>query len=341
MKNLKIIMLMLSLSILLTACAGRTSQVSNGDKLEELHKIKISTINTIIWAPVFIAESEGFFKKNGLDVEFTTPGGPKGFQAMHSGDVEFSMLSQEPLLIAQEQGMKSKIVSSMIKTRLYGLVSKKNITNIQQLKGKKIYASNPASAPYVFVGNVLKKNGLDLLKDVQYINVADTNAGLQAFIVGEVDAAYINIPEMYYLKDLEYNILADTTTAEGSDKYLGSADFPATILCATDKYIEENPEITQKVVTSIAEAQKWISEHSSEEIAKSLKPVIGQIDEEILKEQIDAVHDKFSLDSMITEEGQQSIINMLVDAGVIETQIPYDEVIDMTFVIEANKQLGL
>lgn len=341
MKNIKFIMLLIALSILLTACAGGQAQVSNEEKTEELHKIKISTINSIIWAPVFIAESEGFFEKNGLDVEFTTPGGPKGFQAMHAGDVEFSMLSQEPLLIAQEQGMKSKIISSMIETRLYGLVSKKDITEIQQLKGKKVYASNPASAPYVFVDNVLKKDGLDPLKDLQYVNAADTNAGLQAFIAGEVDAAYINIPDLNVIKDLEYNILADTTTAEGSDKYLGSSDFPATILCTSDKYIEENPEIVQKVVTSIAEAQKWISENSSEEIAKSLKPVIGQIDKEILKGQVDIVRDKFSLDSMITEEGQQTIIDMLVDAGVIGTQIPYDEVIDMTFVIEANKQLGL
>lgn len=341
MKNIKFIMVLVAISILLTACAGGGAQVSKEDKPEELHKIKISAINTVSWAPVFIAETEGFFEKNGLDVEFTTPGGPKGFQAMHAGDVEFSMLSQEPLLIAQEQGLKSKIVSSMLETRVYGIVSKKDITEIEQLKEKKVFASNPGSAPYVFVDNVLRKDGIDPLKDVEYINMADQNAGLQAFANGELDAAFLNVTNLPVLKDFEYNILADTTTPEGSKKYLGAVEFPGEMLCTTEKYVEENPEIVQKVITSISEAQIWISENSSEDIAKSLKPVFGQFEEQVLKEQIDIVRNKFSLDSMVTEEGQQAVVDMLIDAGVIGTQIPYDDVIDMTFVIEANKQLGL
>lgn len=92
MKKIRISILILALSILLTACAGGKAPVSNEEKPEELHKIKISAINTVTWSPVFIAKTEGFFEKNGLDVEFTTPGGPKGFQAMHAGDVEFFML---------------------------------------------------------------------------------------------------------------------------------------------------------------------------------------------------------------------------------------------------------
>ena len=337
MKNLRIIMLILSLSILLSACSLGVSQVANEEKREELHKVKISAINTVSWSPVFIAETEGFFKMNGLDVEFTTPGGPKGFQAMHAGDVEFAMLSQEPLLIAQEQGMKSKIIATMLETRVYGLISKKDITDIQQLKGQKLFASNPGSAPYVFIDNVLRKDGLDPLKDVQYINMADQNAGLQAFAKGEVDAAFVNVTNLPMIKDFEYNILADTTTPEGSEKYLGAVEFPGEMICTTEKYAQENPEIVQKVVTSIIEAQKWIAEHSSQEVAASLKPIFGQVDEQVIKEQIDIIRDKFSLNGIITEKGQQAVVNMLIDAGVIKTQIPYDEVIDITFVVEANK----
>lgn len=337
MKNLRIISLILSLSILLSACSAGVSQVTNDEKPEELHKVKISTINTVSWAPVFIAKTEGFFEKNGLDVEFTTPGGPKGFQAMHAGDVEFSMLSQEPLLIAQEKGMKSKIIATLLETRVYGLISKKDITSIQQLKGHKLFASDPGSAPYVFVDNVLRKDGIDPLKDVQYINMADQNAGLQAFAKGEVDAAFVNVTNLPMIKGTEYNILADTTTPDGSEKYLGSVDFPGEMICITEKYAKENPEIIQKFVTSVIQSQKWISEHSSDEIAASLKTVFGQVEESVIKEQIDIIRDKFSLSGMITDKGQQAVVDMLIEAGVIKTQIPYADVIDMTFVNEANK----
>lgn len=331
----KILALSICVSLILSGCNSKNTNsmdTKNPSDTAELKNVKISAINAISWAPVFIAKTEGFYEKEGLNVEFTTPGGPKGFQAMHAGDCDFAMLSQEPLLIAQEKGMESTVVASTLKTRVYGLVSSADIKNIKDLKGKKVFASDPGSAPYIFTSNVLAMESVDPLKDVSYVQFSDQNAGLQAFLKGEVDAAFVNMYSLASAKDFEYNVLADTTESGQSEKYLGSKDFPGEMLCTTKKFSDENPEICQKVVNSVIKAQKWIAENSDQEVAKSLKSIFGEIDENIIAEQVRLVRNEFNETCMVSEDGQKAVIDMAIKAGIISKEIPYDEIIDMKYV---------
>lgn len=175
----------LSVCLILSGCGSKEAATEDKTKTQETEdqtneeriSVKISAINAVSWAPVFIAQTEGFFEGQEIEAEFTTPGGPKGFQAMHAGDCEFSMLSQERLLIAREQWMESKVVAAMLGSRVYRLISTPDITDISQLKGKTIFGSDAGSAPYIFVSNVLSMSGLDLLSDVSFVQVSDNNAG--------------------------------------------------------------------------------------------------------------------------------------------------------------------
>lgn len=335
---------LLGVSVLLGGCKTKEAESEDVKEAageteagEENVSVKISAINAISWAPVFIAQTEGFFEEQGIEAEFTTPGGPKGFQAMHAGDCDFAMLSQEPLLIAKEQGLESSIIAAMLKTRVYGLVSTPDITDITQLKGKTVFGSDAGSAPYTFTTNVLTLAGLDPLKDVNFVQISDNNAGLQAFLNGEVDAAFVNMYSLPAAGDFEYNVLADTTDPEQCEKYLGSAEFPGEMLCTTADYAKENPEICQKVVNAVIDAQAWIAGHTDEEVAASLKPVFGDIDENVIAEQVTLIRNEYAADCMITESGQQAVIDMCVEAGVISEPIPYKDIIDMSFVSNYRK----
>lgn len=309
--------------------AGDSAKMKSED--DDILSVKISAINAISWAPVFIAQTEGFFEEQGINAEFTTPGGPKGFQAMQAGDCDFAMLSQEPLLIAQEQGLESTIIAAMLKTRVYGLVATPDIKDIEQLKGKKIFGSDAGSAPYTFISNVLRLAGLDPLKDVNFVQISDNNAGLQAFLNGEVDAAFVNMYTLPAAGEFEYQVLADCTDSEQCEKYLGSAEFPGEMLCTTTAFAKENPEICQKVVNAVIDAQLWIAEHTDKEVAASLKPVFGDIDEAVIAEQAALIRSEYAVDCLITESGQQAVINMCVEAGIISEPISYEDVIDMSF----------
>lgn len=327
-KRVSVVLLCIILgSLFVSGCSG--SQPAG--KAKELTKIKISTIVGVNWASLFVAKNEGFFAKHGLDVEFTLPGGPKGFQAMHAGECEFSMLSQEPLLIAQEKGIKSKIIATMQISRVYGIIAHKSITEVSQLKGAVIFGSNPGGAPYTFTQTVLRAGGLNPDKDVTFMQM-DTRAAITALSKGEIKAAYINMSSLPELKGIDVNILVDTTREADSKKYLGNDEFPAEMICTTEEYAKAHPEVCQNLVNAILDAADWIKNHTDKEVAQSIKKDFTTLDLDVLAEEIKIMRNVYSYDGFISEAGQQAVIDMLVQSGIIKTKIPYADIIDMTFV---------
>src|SRR5438093_13208435 len=68
-----------------------------------------------------------------------------------------------------------------------GMVVRKEIGKIADLRGKTVAASAPGTAPYFTLAWFLKKNGLSV-KDVKVVNL-EPGPAAQAFIAGQNDAA--------------------------------------------------------------------------------------------------------------------------------------------------------
>ena len=313
---------------LMTGCSGKKEVGANG---EEMTPIRISAIMTISWAPVFVADMEGFFAEEGLTVEFVSPGGPRGFQATHAGECEFCMLSQEPLLIAQDKGMRSSIIGTMLNSRVYGIIADPSVSSVADLKGEAIYGSDPGSAPYTFTCGILEEAGLDPMKDVSFMQM-NLDAAITALENGEIKAAFINMSKVPELKDINVNVLVDTTREDDRVKYLGTAGFPAEMICATEKYVQDNPETCQKFMNAVIKGQQWIQEHSDDEVAEDLVRDFTALDKEILAEEVATMRNVFKTDCFISQEGQASVVSMCLNNGLISRVIPYDEIVNMTFV---------
>ena len=57
---------------------------------------------------------------------------------------------------------------------------------------------------------------------------------------------------------------------------------PYTAYCAKKSYIEKNPEIIQKFTNAIQKGLEYVNSHTSEEIAKTIKPQFKETDEAAL-----------------------------------------------------------
>lgn len=327
----RILVLLLCASLIVGLVGCSSSNSGDGSESDDLTKVSVSMIASVSFAPMYVASAEGFFADEGLDVEFVTPGGPKGFQAMHAGEVEFSMLSQEVLLVAAEQGQESSVIATMLDSRAYGIISTPDITDISQLKDKVVFGSDPGSSPYIFTCNVLENAGLDPERDVTFIQM-DMNAAPLALANGEVSAAMINMFKEPELKDVDYNVLVSTLDEADAAIYLGADNFPAEIVCTTKAYAQENPEICQGFVNAIIRAEEWIQSHTDEEVAASISPLLVDFDPEILSEEVAIMRPIFSTDGMVSEAGEQAVIDMALKAGTISQPLTYDQVVDMSFV---------
>jgi len=301
----------------------------------KLTKVIVSEFRFITWMPVYVAYANDFFKQEGLDVEFMYyKDGPIAFLGTHAGDSQFCMLSQEPVLTAQNEGLKSTLIGTVFKTRLYGLVAGKDVSEISQLKGQAIFAGMPGSAPYSFISNILRENGLDPEKDVTFVTM-DYGASMAALSLGEIAASYFSSDNLPELKKIQHTVLVYTKNDKDSQTYLKAKVFPAEIVVTTKKFAQEHPETVQKFVNGMVKGAQWINAHSSEEVAKLVTPLFDSMTVEELAEKIEISKESYTEDCYISEEGQKAVEDFCIATKVITKSVPYDEIVDMRFVNKA------
>lgn len=175
-------------------------------------KVGISTVVDTI-APLFVAESEGFFKKNGLDVELLNMnGGSRGVQVLISGDIQAMHVGLSPVLLANKQGADLKLILSSTNTIPFTIFSPKSITTGAQLKGGKVGISSFGSESDIAVTIALKKLGLTR-KDVTVLQLGGSSQRLAALTSGQVQAVPLPEPVATKAREQGLNPLVDLAAA--------------------------------------------------------------------------------------------------------------------------------
>lgn len=335
-KLLKMVSIFTLMIMILTGCSNNKTGDST-KKSEEKTKVVVSEFRALSWLPVHVAYENGFFSEEGLDVEFAVYGdGPIAFQGMHAGDSQFCLLSVEPVLKAYEEGLESTFIATSQQSRLYAFVGSKDITDVSQLKGKKVFAGAPGSAPYSFVMNLLKNAGLNPETDVTFVNM-QYGASMVALSQGTIDASYMNVDNRIEFENIEGNVLVDTADLETRKETFGSELFEGEIITCTKEFAKENPETVQKFVNAVVKAENWIKEHSTEEVAELVSPLYEGTPIETLTKKINISKEIYSTDGMISKEGYAAVEKFAIGTGVIKEPIGYENIVDMSFVEKANQ----
>jgi putative hydroxymethylpyrimidine transport system substrate-binding protein len=138
-------------------------------------------------APLLVAQEQGFFKQQGLNVKLVSPTDPGDpLKLVAAGKADIGITYQPTLLMAIDADIPVVRIGTLIATPLnaVAVLQNSNIHNISDLKGKKIGYSVDGT-DHVMLDTMLKNAGLTE-KDVTLINV---HYGLtQALMGGKVDA---------------------------------------------------------------------------------------------------------------------------------------------------------
>lgn len=123
-------------------------------------------------APIFVAQQQGFFKDEGLDIDIIGPADPSDPPKLVAAKQADIAISYQPhLLLQQEQHLPLVRIATLIDKPLNCLTvnADSDIKNITDLKGKKIgYSMGGTDSAMLKV--MLAKNGVQL-SDVELINV--------------------------------------------------------------------------------------------------------------------------------------------------------------------------
>ena len=135
----------------LAACGNQaTSQPDETAALTQI-RLPMGYIANVQYAPYYAAVEQGFFREEGLEIEFDYSFETDGVALVAANELPFALASGEQVLLAREQGLPVVFIASWYKDYPIGMVSKaeQGITHPSQLAGKRVGIPGLFGASYV------------------------------------------------------------------------------------------------------------------------------------------------------------------------------------------------
>ncbi len=289
----------------------------------------------LYYLPLTIAETRGFFKEAGLQVETNDfGGGSRALQALLGGSVDVVTGAYEHTIRMQTKGQDVRAVLELGRFPGIVLAVKKDkaaqIRTPADLKGMKIGVTAPGSSTNFFVNFLMAKAGVNP-KDAAFIGVGTGLSAVAAIKRGEIDAIANLDPVISKLEtDGDVVIMADTRTEAGTRAIFGGSN-PAAVVYLKNEFIEKNPNTTQAIVTAFHKALTWIAAASPEEIAKAVPETYYLGDRDLYVRAVKASLETYSRTGIIQLEGMKSALGMLKEFDA-ELKDVKDEDLPRTFV---------
>ena len=158
-----------------------------------------------------IGKDRGLFAKYGLTTEtIYIPGGSTNVQVLVSGNLDLSQLSGAPGVAANLEGADIVYFAGLLDKLNYQLITRPEIKSVEQLKGKKFGVSRYGSSADFGMRAMLKRVGVDPIKDATILQIGDEPARIAAIKSGNIDGTVANAPFGIEAERLKLNVVADS-----------------------------------------------------------------------------------------------------------------------------------
>jgi len=295
-------------------------------------------VRSVLYTPMYVALSQGYFKDVGLDVSMkTSQGTDKGMAALLSGSADIVLIGPEASIYVtnSESPVKPKVFAGLTATDGFLLVSRKPADQFSwdKVKGSKVMSFRPGSNPDIFLETALRKHGLNPKSDVQMVSNVSPAARAGAWIAGQNDYAIFLEPEA---SSIEKNGKGHVVASIGQE--VGQVDF--TSFTTTDAFIKNHPKVVQAWTNAILRAQKYVQTAPTDTLAKQIATYFPGVPEADLVSTIERYrkYNIWKTTPLVTANAMNTLQDMLVTSGVLEAgkRVKYEQFVVANFANEAR-----
>jgi NitT/TauT family transport system substrate-binding protein len=322
--------------------ANQAASSGNGAATTVDHvKIMCGGLSKIIYLPAELTERLGYFKKEGLDVELDDEAaGQNAEEAMLAGQVDAVVGFYDHTIDLQAKG---KTVESVVQ---FGAVpgeylmvtnrAKDKIKTLSDLAGQKIGITGLGSSTN-FLATYLVTKGGHKAQDYTPVPVGAGNTLIAAMQQNRIDLAITTEPTVSLLESKNVaSVLVDMSNVQGSQDSLGGA-YPASSLYLKSSFVEEHPEVVQKMADAFVQTMQYIHTHTPEQIADELPADYYAGDKAMYVKALTNSLAMFTPDGKMPADGPQTVYNVLstFDPKLKDAKIDLDKTYTTQFVDKA------
>jgi len=302
----------------LTACANdaaSTASAGKGDGKGTKVKIMVGGLDKVIYLPAMLAQRLGYFDAEGLDVELLSePAGVQAETALVSGQVQGAVGFYDHTLDLQT---KDKAVESVVQfSHAPGeveIVSSKaagDIKSPKDFKGKKLGITSLGSSTDFLTKYLAVKNGVNV-SDFTPVAVGAGPTFIAALQKGAIDGGMTTDPTVATILDKKAGkVLLDMRTPEGSQEALGGP-YPSSSLYMQTDWVNGHKDTVQKLANAFVKTLKWMSTHSSTQIADKMPADYSQGNKVLYAAAIESTLPMFTKDGVMPKDGPQTVEKVL------------------------------
>lgn len=286
--------------------------------------------------PEYVAETKGYWKAEGLDVQRTIfQTDAQNTQALIGGSVNISQATIDVIIRADTTARTNdiKMVGGNVANPPYAIVTKPDISSWKDLAGKQVAVTDLTGGSTVVLKKALAANGVDP-KSVTMISSGGTSNRLAALKSGTVAFTILAQPQSYEAEDSGYKILAHTPQFV--------PDFQFTGYNVSEKWASGHQAAVVAFLRGLDKAVQWLYEPANkQEAVKILAPALKTQNTAALEKSWDLYFG--GQGKIIPKNGEpnvagtQVVIQAMADDGELKAPLPKpQDFIDLSYIQKAH-----
>ena len=219
-----------------------------------VEKITLAAYAGETGALVYIAEHQGYFEENGLEVTIKDyESGKAAADALIDGEADICTSAGFVFVSNSFDYTDLRVLGTVATAEVKELVARKDkeITTTDDLIGKKIGVTKKSGGEFS-LGTFLTFNGISL-QDVKLVDLKPSEI-VEAISNGDIDAAFTWDPNVYNIKK---------ELGDNAISWPGGQSFYFVLITKED-WIENNPAAAERFMKSLLEAEDYIKDNSEE-----------------------------------------------------------------------------
>jgi NitT/TauT family transport system substrate-binding protein len=301
-----------------------------GAPAQALERIRVAVSNpNMPNLTVALAQKNGLFKDEALEAEIIRMNPNVAITALATGDVDYCQLFGA-VVGAAIAGLPVRIVAGFLDNWPMTLIAQPELKALKDLKGKTLGISSFGATPDVAARMMIKQAGIDADKEIKILALGSDAARLMALKQRVVDVVVISPPADTQMEKQGYRILA---------RAYELFSFPYLGLGTHTRKIKDKPDEIRRVIKATIRANRLIRDNRDEAVRALI--AWGKVEREFAYASYDALRNLFNVDGAVPEDGLKLVIDQARSNAKVTREIMPNEVVDLTFLREAQAELGI